>query len=286
MNAQCLDSRMKSRILGVIVKLDIEKVYDHVNWEALLDLLKIMGFGVRWCRWCRWICTCISTAQFSVLFNGSPADFFGSLRRLRQGDPLSPMLFLVMMEVFSKMMKRVEGAGLFRGFRADGRWGGGVCISHLLFADDMILFCDTDEEQILHVRMLLLCFQAVTGLKVNVLKSEMVPIGEVPNVYVLAEILGCRIGCLPMTYFGMPLGASHKSPTVWNPILEKIECKLAGWKKMYLSKGGRLTLLKSTLSSLPTYYLSLFTIPMLVANKIERLQRDFLWGDSKLHLVG
>ena len=88
-----------------------------------------------------------------------------------------------------------------------------------------------------------------------------------------------------MTYLGMPLGASHKYPTVWNLILEKFERKLAGWK-MYLSKGGRLTLLKSTLSSLPTYYLSLFTIPTHVTNKIERLQRDFLWGDSKLHLVG
>ena len=124
------------------------------------------------------------------------------------------------------------------------------------------------------------------GLKVNTLKNEMVPIGEVPNVHVLAEILGCRIGSLPMTYLGMPLGASHKSPTIWNLILEKIECKLVGWKKMYLSKGGRLTLLESTLSSLPTYYLSLFTIPTHVANKIERLQRDFLWGDSKTHLVG
>ena len=81
--------------------------------------------------------------------------------------------------------------------------------------------------QILHVRMLL-CFQAVTGLKVNALKSEIVPIGEVPNAYALVEILGCRIGSLPMTHLGMPLGASHKSPTVWNPILEKIECKLAG----------------------------------------------------------
>ena len=88
-----------------------------------------------------------------------------------------------------------------------------------------------------------------------------------------------------MTYLGMPLGASHKFPTVWNLILEKIESKLAGWK-MYLSKGGRLTLLKSTLSSLPTYYLSLFTIPTHVAIKIERLQRDFLWGDSKTYLVG
>ena len=280
---ECVDSKMKSKIPGVICKLDIEKAYDHVNWEALLDLLKRMGFGVRWCRWIR---TCISTVQFSVLFNESPADFFGSSRGLRQGDPLSPMLFLVMIEVFNKMMKRAEGAGLLRGFRAAGRPGGGVGVSHLLFADDTILFCNANDEQILHIRMLLLCFQAVTGLKVNALKSEMVPIGEVPNVFVLAEILGCRVRSLPMTYLGMPLGASHKSPTVWNPILEKFEHKLASWKKMYLSKGERLTLLKSTLSSLPTYYLSLFTIPMHVANKIERVQRDFLWGDSKTHLVG
>ena len=109
-------------------------------------------------RWCRWIRTCISTVQFSVLFNGSPADFFGSSRGLRQGDPLSLMLFLVMMEVFSKMMKRAERDGLLRGFRVDGRRGGGVCVSHLLFADDTILFCNAEQEQILYVRMLLLCF--------------------------------------------------------------------------------------------------------------------------------
>ena len=216
---------MKSEIPGVIFKLDIEKAYDHVNWEAFLDLLKRMGFGVRWCRWIR---TCISIVQFSVLLNRSPADFFGSSMGLRQGDPLYPILFLLMMEIFSKMMKRAEGAGLFRGFGADGRRGGGICVSHLLFADDTILFCDADEEQILHVRMLLFCFQAVTGLKVNALKCEMVPIGEVPNLHVLAEILGCQIGSLPITYLGMPLGAAHKSPIVWNPILEKIECKLVG----------------------------------------------------------
>ena len=126
----------------------------------------------------------------------------------------------------------------------------------------------------------------MTGLKVNVLKTELVPIGEVNNVHTLAEILGCRIGSLPMTYLGMPLGASHKSPSNWNPILEKFHRKLVGWKKLYLSKGGRLTLLKSMLSSLPTYYLSLFTIPSHVANKLEKIQRDFLWGDSKIHLVG
>ena len=145
---ECVDNKVKSKIPGVICKLDIEKAYDHVNWEAFLDLLKRMGFGVRWCRWIR---TCISTAQFSVLFKGSLANFFGSSRGLKQGDPLSPMLFLVMIEVFLKMMKRAEGASLFRGFRANGRRGGGVCVSHLLFANDTILFCDVDEEQILHV---------------------------------------------------------------------------------------------------------------------------------------
>ena len=81
-----------------------------------------MGFGEKWCRW---ICTCIFTVQFSVLVNGSPADFFGISRGLCQGDPLSPMLFLVMMEVFSRMVGRMEGVGLLHDFKAVGRRGGG-----------------------------------------------------------------------------------------------------------------------------------------------------------------
>ena len=118
-------------------------------------------------------------------------------------------------------------------------------------------------------------------------KSEMVPIGEVNNVHAWAKILGYRVGSFPMTYLGMSLGVSHKSPSIWNPILERIEWKLSRWKKLYLSKCGRLTLLKSTLSSFPTYFfLSLFTIPTHVANEIEKLQRDFLWVDSKTHLLG
>ena len=280
---ECVDSRRKSRVPGVICKLDMEKAYDHVNWEALLYLLDRMGFGVKWCKW---IHTCISTIQFSVLVNGSPADFFGSSRGLRQGDPLSPLLFLIMMEVFSRMLRRVEGVGLICGFNLEGRRDGGERVSHLLFANDTILFCDADVEQILHIRLLLLSFQTVIGLKVNVHKSEMVPIGEVVDVHALAEILGYRVGTLPMLYLGMPLGASHNSPSIWNPILKKIEWKSVGWKRLYLSKGGHLMLLKSTLSSLLTYVLSLFTNPTQVANKIEKLQRDFLWGDSKIHLVG
>jgi hypothetical protein len=104
----------------------------------------------------------------------------------------------------------------------------------------------------------------------------MVLVGDVPNLSTLADIMCCRIGALPMTYLGMPLGASFKSRTIWNSIVEKMERKLGSLESLYLSKGGRLTLLKSTLSSLLTYYLSLFTIPTSVAHMIEKIQQNFL----------
>jgi hypothetical protein len=129
----------------------------------------------------------------------------------------------------------------------------------------------------------------VSGLRINLGKSELVPIGKVDDVKSLAHILGCRIGSLPMTYLGMPLGASFKSLSIWNGVIEKVERRLASWKKLYLSKGGRVTLIHSTLSSIPTYYLFLFPIPMSVAQKMERLQREFLWSgmgdETKFHLV-
>ena len=98
------------------------------------------------------------------------------------------------------------------------------------------------------------------------------------NLAELASILHCRVGSLPMKYLEMPLGTSFKTASIWNPILEK---KLSEWKRLYLSKDGRLTLLRSTLSSLPTYFLSLFTIPKAVAARMESIQRNFLWGSSE-----
>ena len=134
---ECLDSRLKCGTPGVVCKLDIEKAYDHVNWDALFYLLERMGFGDRWRRWLK---TCVSTVRFLVLVNGSPAGFFGSSRGLRQGDPLSPFLFLLIMEVLSHILKKTEDAGFIQGFLVGPVNSTGIRVSHLLFSDDIILF--------------------------------------------------------------------------------------------------------------------------------------------------
>ena len=262
---ECLDSRLKSRLLCVVCKLDIEKAYDHVNWEALFYLLGRMGFGVKWRGWIK---ACVTSVCFFVLVNGFPEGFFGSSCGLRQGDPLCPLLFLLIMEVLSRLLKKSEECNLIRGFQVGFVNSVGVRISHLLFADDTILFCDASRKQLLSIRLVLSCFQAFMSLKVTVGKCEIVPVG-VNNLDALANILQCRVGSMPIKYLGMPLGTSFKAALIWNPILKKMEKKLSGWKHFYLSKGGRLMLLKSTLSSLPTYFLSLFTVPKSVAVRLE-----------------
>uniref|UniRef100_A0A2N9G2D1 Reverse transcriptase domain-containing protein n=1 Tax=Fagus sylvatica TaxID=28930 RepID=A0A2N9G2D1_FAGSY len=159
---ECLDSRLKRRQPGVICKLDIEKAYDHVNWNCLIHLLDTMGFGTKWQGWIR---ACISTVRYSVLINGSPAGYFGSSRGLRQGDPLSPLLFLLVMEILSKILKKVEESGLIRGFHASRSGVAGLSISHILFADDTMIMCDADPVQLMYLRLAMTCFEASTGLR-------------------------------------------------------------------------------------------------------------------------
>jgi hypothetical protein len=110
---ESLDFRLKSGDPGLLCKLDMEKAYDHVSWDFLLYLLRRCGFGQKWCFW---IAFCISSASFSVLVNGSPAGFFNSSRGIRQGDPLSPFLFVIVMEAFSRMVKASIDHGIFLAF--------------------------------------------------------------------------------------------------------------------------------------------------------------------------
>ena len=109
------------------------------------------------------------------------------------------------------------------------------------------------------------------------------------NIVQLAEELACRVGTLPSTYLGLPLSLGQNSSRAWEGIEDKFKRRLSAWKRQYISKGGRLTLINSTLSNLPMYLLSLFRMPKSVKGRLEKIQRDFLWGGGynarKIHLV-
>ncbi|KAJ9709030.1 hypothetical protein PVL29_000829 [Vitis rotundifolia] len=245
-----------------------------------------MGFGSRWREWIWW---CISTAKFSVLVNGVPAGFFSNSKGLRQGDPLSPYLFVLGMEVLSALIRRAAAGGFFAGCRLQGRGGAELNVSHLLFADDTVIFCEAKTEYLASLSWILAWFEAASGLRINLAKSELIPVGEIDNIEEMAVELGCKVGSLPSIYLGLPLGAHHKASSMWDRVEERMRKKLACWKRQYISKGGRLTLIKSTLASSPIYQLSLFRMPKLVAKRLEKIQRDFLWGggslEKKIHLI-
>ena len=150
---------------------------------------------------------------------------------------------------------------------------------NLLFADDTLLFSEDDVEQLNFRKWIIMCFELVSGLKINLQKSEVISVGETVDVNRATSLFGCKVGKLSTSYLGLPLGAPNRHCGVWDSIEERFKRKLTVWKKHYLSKGGRLVLLKNTLSNLPIYFMSLFVIPRKVRIILERIQRDFLWGD-------
>ena len=141
----------------------------------------------------------------------------------------------------------------------------------------------------LYLNWIMLYFEALSGLRINLDKRVILPVGEVDNLNQLVSGLGCRVGSLPSSYFRLPLRYKVNSSRVWERIEEKFRRRLAAWKRQYISKGGRLTLIRSTLSNMPIYLLSLLRMPKSVKNRLEKIQRDFLWvGGStvrRIHLV-
>ncbi|RVX22513.1 Kinesin-like protein KIN-7C, mitochondrial [Vitis vinifera] len=245
---EALDSRLKDNIPGLLLKMDIEKAFDHVNWDFLMEVMSKMGFGHRWINRMKWCC---STATFLILINGSPSGLFRSSRGLRQGDPLFPYLFLFAMEALSQLLSCARNGGFISGFRVGGRGREGLIVSHLLFADDTLIFCDADANQLQYLSWTFMWFEAISGLKVNLSKMEAILVGEGIPMETLASVLGCKIGSLPTSYLGLPLGAPYKATRVWDTMEERFKKR--------------------------------------VCARLEKIQRDFLWGggalENKPHLV-
>ena len=154
--------------------------------------------------------------------NGTPAGFFQSSRGLRQGDPLPPYLFVIAMEALSCMLKRAMEGGFLTTCQVRGKGSERVDVSHLLFVDDTLIFCKALKDDMTHLGWLLMCFDAISGLKINLEKSKVFLVGLGNDVKDLAYEVGCKVGSLPSTYLGLPLGAAFKSVAVWDEIEERL----------------------------------------------------------------
>ena len=139
-----------------------------------MQLLEQGGFSTKLRQW---IFLCISTICFSILINGSPCGFFESSKGLRQGDPLSPLLFVLVMEALGRMLDKTIHDGHMSGFGVGNLEGRSLAVSNLLLGEDTVIFCEADLDQILFLHMILTWFEAVSGLKINLGKLELVPIG-------------------------------------------------------------------------------------------------------------
>lgn len=280
---EVVDGWKKDRKNGIILKLDFEKAYDSVNWGFLVSMLSNFGFGAKWVSWIK---ECVTSANISIFVNSSPTSEFRPQRGLRQGDPLSPFLFNIVAEGLNILLSRAKQLGLIKGALVDSD----LRITHLQFADDTILFCEAEWEKVLNIKRILRSFEIMSGLQVNYHKSVVCGVGIHSDIcQEFASKLHYLYQTLPLKYLEMPLGASPSRKKTWQPMIEKIKLKLASWKRRFLSFAGRLTLIKAVLSSLPTYYLSLFRMPSGVAKDIAKIQAAFLWGGSdlrrKIHLV-
>ncbi|KAK3175716.1 hypothetical protein Dsin_032603 [Dipteronia sinensis] len=152
----------------------------------------------------------------------------------------------------------------------------GVQVTHLQFVDDTVIFLKPRVDYLLNLKRIIRCFELSSKLKINFHKSYVIRVGKnVTNENSWAYIFRCRKATLPITYLGLPLGGRPYSKVFWNPVVDKIETRLRPWKRKFLSKSGRLVLIKSMLCSIPTYYLSVFKKPVAVAQRIEKLQRSF-----------
>lgn len=239
----------------MILKVDFSKAYDQVDWEFLIDILHEMQFGLKWITWMK---NCISTASLAVLVNGSPTDFFAIEKGLRQGDPLSPLLFNLYANELSCLLNQFLNGENFSGIRISQNFA----LNHLQFADDTILFCENNEQQLENLCNLLVSFLFASGLKVNYAKSMLIGC-NIPDEEVrrLADQFGWSVGTLPINYLGAPLGGNPRKVNFWRPIVDKLRSRSRNWNSKFISLSGRLVILKSILCSIPIFPMVVFKAP-------------------------
>ncbi|KAA3464145.1 reverse transcriptase [Gossypium australe] len=224
-----------------------------------------MGFAERWVSL---VMKCVSTVSYSVNINGNRGKHFYPSRGLRQGDPLSPYLFLICSEGLSALIRQAVGAGSFQGVKASRR---GPAISHLLFADDCVLFGEATKERAYFLKGVLKQYEKSSGQCVNLDKGEQ----EVSNV------LGMRRSNNIEKYLGLPNVVGKRKKRSFQHLKDKVNQRIGQWSSRYLSQGGKEVFIKSVLQAIPTYAMTCFLLPKSLCGELESIFAKYWWLHGK-----
>jgi len=258
----------------VILKLDFTKAFDTIEHNTIIQMMSHLGFGDKWLDWIQRI---LASGTSSILLNGVPGNHFHCRHGVRQGDPLSPLLFVLAADLLQCIINKGCRNGLFElpipSYELDQ-------YPIIQYADDTLLVMKASQKELFTLKGLLESFAQSTGLRVNYNKSCLVPLNLFDNkAHLLAGAFGCKIESLPFTYLGLPLGTTKPRVDHFEPLMSKTERKLTTTSN-FLTHAGRLQLVNSVLSSLPTFAMCTLQVPATVLDYIDRARRHCLWRGS------
>ncbi|CAH9111778.1 unnamed protein product [Cuscuta europaea] len=255
-----------------LIKVDLRKAYDTIFWSFLEKILMAIGFPERFVKW---IMECVSTSSFSISINGILHGNFKGKRGLRQGDPMSPLLFVICLEYLSRLLHNRTNTTAFKFHPKCGK----LKITHVAYADDLMLFSKGDFPFIKVLIDALDEFGNVSGLKLNFDKSSIF-LGELTDYelnYIL-HMIDFKEGSFPVRYLGIPLAHLKISVAQYAPLLDSITNYITAWNTRTLSYAGRVELIKSVIQGVHSFWLQALPIPKAVLDRITYICRIFLWG--------
>jgi hypothetical protein len=270
---EVIDYAKKSGKQCVILKVDFEKAYDSVEWGFLDYMLIRFGFSQKWRNWMK---ACVGAGCLSVLVNGCPTEEIHIMRGLKQGDPLAPLLFLVVAEGLGGLMRSSVGCSRFQPFLVGNN---DMAVSLLQYADDTLCIGEATVENLWTLKAVLRGYEMSSGLKVNFYKSCVMGVNVSEEFLAMASnFLNCRVGTIPFKYLGLPVGANPRKMSTWEPMITVVRNRLGSWGNKYVSLGGRIVLINAVLNAILIFYLSYMKMPKKVWKELVKIERVFLWA--------